>query len=147
MPITCNSDHCVTAFDAPPASFPPVDGFSLAPTPPYFRCPDLDTTYSITFCPDSAWPYPFLGYYQIKPGYGAVNKCLEVKDGLLVNGTPVQIFDCNGTPAQKWEINTGSTKVKLTGTNFCLDAGLSEWPPWDMFIGADGELSRPRKRS
>ena len=32
-------------------------------------------------------------------------------------------YDCNGTPAQNWWIVNGSTKVKLAGTNFCLDAG------------------------
>jgi hypothetical protein len=32
-------------------------------------------------------------------------------------------YDCNGTGAQKWLINNGRTKVKLEGTNYCLDAG------------------------
>ena len=34
-------------------------------------------------------------------------------------------YDCNGTPAQRWLINRGSTKVQLAGMNFCLDAGSS----------------------
>jgi len=40
-------------------------------------------------------------------------------------------FDCNGTGAQKWLISKGNTQVKLAGTNFCLDAGSSEFrfPP------------------
>lgn len=35
-------------------------------------------------------------------------------------------YDCNGTGAQKWVLQRGSTKVKLAGTNFCLDAGSSK---------------------
>ena len=34
-------------------------------------------------------------------------------------------YDCNGTPAQNWVFAKGSTKVQLSGTNFCLDAGTS----------------------
>ncbi|MCF1193335.1 RICIN domain-containing protein, partial [Mangrovimonas sp. AS39] len=58
----------------------------------------------------------------IHPGSDA-NKCLDVRADVVANGTPVQIYDCNGTPAQNWTITTGETKVQLAGTNFCLDAG------------------------
>ena len=34
-------------------------------------------------------------------------------------------YDCNGTPAQSWNLERGSTKVRLDGTDFCLDAGSS----------------------
>ncbi|TEB21133.1 ricin B-like lectin [Coprinellus micaceus] len=118
---TCLQNNCTTAFNSIPARFPPVNEFSPPPTPPYYRCPELNTTYSITFCPDGGWPLK--GSFRIKPGYGAVNKCLEVRGGVVANGTPVQIYDCNGTPAQEWYVGRGSTKVQLAGTNFCLDAG------------------------
>jgi len=36
-------------------------------------------------------------------------------------------YDCNGTPAQKWIIQSGSTKVQLAGTNYCLDAGACKY--------------------
>lgn len=36
-------------------------------------------------------------------------------------------YDCNGTGAQKWIINNGNTKVQVASTNFCLDAGSSEF--------------------
>ncbi|KAJ3520024.1 hypothetical protein NMY22_g12929 [Coprinellus aureogranulatus] len=121
VPISCTASNCTTAFDSPPARFPPVNNFTTAPTPPYYRCPELNTTYQITFCPNGDWPTS--ASWRIKPGYGAVNKCLEVRGGVFANGTPVQIYDCNGTPAQDWVINRGSTKVKLANTNFCLDAG------------------------
>ena len=76
------------------------------------------------------------------------NKCLDVRGDVLANGTPVQMYvsegywqtthlthsisyDCNGTPAQNWTVTstTGSTKVQLAGTNFCLDAGSSTSVP------------------
>ncbi|KIJ36191.1 carbohydrate-binding module family 13 protein [Sphaerobolus stellatus SS14] len=56
---------------------------------------------------------------------GNTNKCLDVQGATFADGTPVQIFDCNGTGAQKWVINSGTTSVQVSGTNFCLDAGSS----------------------
>lgn len=32
-------------------------------------------------------------------------------------------YDCNGTGAQNWVINPGTTSVQVAGTNYCLDAG------------------------
>ncbi|EDR03633.1 carbohydrate-binding module family 13 protein, partial [Laccaria bicolor S238N-H82] len=51
-------------------------------------------------------------------------KCMDVAGNIRQNGTPVQIFDCNGSSGQRWNITRGLTKVQLAGTNFCLDAGL-----------------------
>ncbi|KAF9531211.1 carbohydrate-binding module family 13 protein [Crepidotus variabilis] len=48
---------------------------------------------------------------------------MDVQGAVYANGTPVQIYDCNGTPAQKWVIDHGQTKVRVAGTNFCLDRG------------------------
>ncbi|KAJ2935517.1 hypothetical protein H1R20_g1575, partial [Candolleomyces eurysporus] len=62
---------------------------------------------------------------QLHPNWNW-GKCLDVRGAVFANGTPVDIFDCNGTPAQNWIVNRGSTKVQVAGTNFCLDAG--EWP-------------------
>ena len=31
------------------------------------------------------------------------NKCVEVRGGFTADGTPIQIFDCNGTASQKWQ--------------------------------------------
>ncbi|KAF4604588.1 hypothetical protein EYR40_003362 [Pleurotus pulmonarius] len=59
---------------------------------------------------------------QIHP-YGVVGKCLNVKGDAMANGTPVELFDCNGSVGQNWSIVKGQTKVQLAGTNFCLDAG------------------------
>jgi hypothetical protein len=54
---------------------------------------------------------------------GNTNKCLDVRAAAYANGTPVQIYDCNGTAAQKWVIKPGTTSIRVSGTNFCLDAG------------------------
>ncbi|KAH6871960.1 ricin B lectin domain-containing protein [Coprinopsis sp. MPI-PUGE-AT-0042] len=54
------------------------------------------------------------------------NKCLDVRGAVFANGTPVQIYDCNGTNAQSWIWdNLFRTHIRLAGTNFCLDAGAS----------------------
>ncbi|KAF9440465.1 carbohydrate-binding module family 13 protein, partial [Macrolepiota fuliginosa MF-IS2] len=53
------------------------------------------------------------------------NKCLDVRGGIFANGTAVQIFDCNGTPAQQWDLQVGETHVRVANTAFCLDAGNS----------------------
>ncbi|KAJ3554495.1 hypothetical protein NM688_g3080 [Phlebia brevispora] len=54
---------------------------------------------------------------------GDTSKCLDVQGGNFADGTPVQIYDCNGTGAQNWVINSGVTAVQVAGTNYCLDAG------------------------
>ncbi|KAJ3512418.1 hypothetical protein NMY22_g15336 [Coprinellus aureogranulatus] len=72
------------------------------------------------FCPSGNWPSETgtAIYHNYNP-----NKCIDVRGNVLANGTPVQIYDCNGSAAQKWVIQSGSTKVRLANTNFCLDAG------------------------
>ncbi|MFI1052387.1 RICIN domain-containing protein [Streptomyces griseoruber] len=36
--------------------------------------------------------------------HGATDKCLDVAGGKSANGTPVQLYTCNGGAAQKWQI-------------------------------------------
>ena len=54
-------------------------------------------------------------------------------------------YDCNGTQAQRWIINRGSTKVQIAGTNFCLDAGTSQWFNLSAIIELIICFYRPRK--
>ncbi|KAH6892800.1 carbohydrate-binding module family 13 protein, partial [Coprinopsis sp. MPI-PUGE-AT-0042] len=74
-------------------------------------------------------PQPQWGWQQkpvqLHPN-GNWRKCLEVRGSWFQNGTPVDIFECNGSPGQNWVLNPGSTKVQVAGQPFCLDAG--EWP-------------------
>ncbi|KAF9473924.1 G-X-X-X-Q-X-W domain-containing protein [Pholiota conissans] len=117
--IECDSRDCANAFTQPPTRFPSPS--NIAPTPPYYRCPYSNTTYDITFCPTGVFP-PLTT--TLHPDY-TVQKCIDVRGAVFANGTPVQIYDCNGTPAQNWVLTRGGTKVQLAGTNFCLDAGSS----------------------
>jgi len=49
------------------------------------------------------------------------NRCLDVAGGNTASGTPVQLYDCNGTNAQKWLYTSLDPKpLKVFGTR-CLD--------------------------
>lgn len=49
-------------------------------------------------------------------------KCVDVKQSGTTNGTPVQIYTCNGTNAQKWTVPGNGT---LTAFGKCLDVSNS----------------------
>jgi Ricin-type beta-trefoil lectin domain len=51
---------------------------------------------------------------------GVHRKCLDVRGGGTADGTPVQIFDCNGTGAQQW-IYTGTGTIFNLRSGKCLD--------------------------
>ncbi|MET7389957.1 ricin-type beta-trefoil lectin domain protein [Streptomyces sp. NPDC005529] len=51
--------------------------------------------------------------------HGAADKCLEVGGGKKDNGTPAQIYTCNGSAGQKWEIR-GDSFVNVNSGK-CLD--------------------------
>ncbi|KAF9440909.1 carbohydrate-binding module family 13 protein [Macrolepiota fuliginosa MF-IS2] len=54
---------------------------------------------------------------------GDSNICLDVKDGHFVNGNTLQVWNCNNTPAQQWDLSWGgSSPIRLGDTGFCLDA-------------------------
>ncbi|KAF8890494.1 ricin B lectin domain-containing protein [Infundibulicybe gibba] len=123
--VVCDSPAC-SAFLQPPTAFP--SPMTTPPPPPLSSCAG-DISYTVTFCPSGAFPGtppppppPSTGVVNLHPN-GNTAKCLDVRGAVLANGTPVQIFDCNGTPAQNWVINSGPTSVALNGTGFCLDAG------------------------
>ncbi|KAF8962504.1 G-X-X-X-Q-X-W domain-containing protein [Flammula alnicola] len=115
----CDDLECTEAYTFPPLRFPTPT--NIAPTPPLYECPFSNVTYDITFCPIGKFPNQGT---EIHPNYNT-QKCMDVRGANFANGTPVQIYDCNGTPAQSWTLYRGSTKVQVTGTNFCLDAGSS----------------------
>jgi len=78
-----------------------------------------------------------------------------VRGAVFANGTPIQIFDCNGSPAQDWLITPGEGSVVLANTGFCLDAGsapangvgtkiwqcFSGLPAQDWFYTADQRIA------
>ncbi|MDQ6867229.1 MAG: ricin-type beta-trefoil lectin domain protein [Pseudomonadota bacterium] len=50
---------------------------------------------------------------------GLGNKCLDVVGGGTADGTRVQVFDCNGTGAQKWVYQNNAIINLQSGK--CLD--------------------------
>ncbi|MGP4089296.1 ricin-type beta-trefoil lectin domain protein [Streptomyces sp. KR55] len=49
---------------------------------------------------------------------GIGGKCVDVAGANTANGTPVQLYDCNGTAAQQWTVNSDGT-IRALGK--CLD--------------------------
>ncbi|MFE3685355.1 RICIN domain-containing protein [Streptomyces sp. NPDC059095] len=56
--------------------------------------------------------------------HAAAGKCLDVEGGRTDNGTPVQLWTCNGTTAQQWILYTDGNGPHLQNSNShkCLDA-------------------------
>ncbi|MGW1932077.1 RICIN domain-containing protein [Streptomyces sp. NPDC001919] len=54
---------------------------------------------------------------------GAKGTCLDVQGGGKTNGTPVQIYTCNGSASQEWSLEGGEEDLHLrnTGSFKCLD--------------------------
>ncbi|MFJ8934569.1 RICIN domain-containing protein [Streptomyces sp. NPDC102365] len=65
---------------------------------------------------------------------GLAGKCVDVAGANPANGTPVQLYDCNGTAAQQWNVGSDGT-IRALGK--CLDAaggGTADGTPvqlWD----------------
>ena len=53
--------------------------------------------------------------------FQSLGKCLDVASAGTANGTKVQLYDCNGTAAQQWTVNSARELVN-TGSGKCLDA-------------------------
>ncbi|MFD8086466.1 ricin-type beta-trefoil lectin domain protein [Kitasatospora sp. NPDC059722] len=58
---------------------------------------------------------------------GVGGKCLDVRGSGTANGTPVQIYGCNGTGAQSWTVTNRPdfTGVTLSALGKCLDVSAS----------------------
>ncbi|MEV7144096.1 MULTISPECIES: glycoside hydrolase family 16 protein [Streptomyces] len=65
---------------------------------------------------------------------GLAGKCVDVAGANPANGTPVQLYDCNGSAAQQWTVGSDGT-IRALGK--CLDAaggGTADGTPvqlWD----------------
>ncbi|WP_110945504.1 ricin-type beta-trefoil lectin domain protein [Streptomyces avicenniae] len=72
------------------------------------------------------------------PIRGLAGKCIDVAGASPANGTPVQLYDCNGTGAQQWTVGTDGT---LRALGKCLDvvgngtANGSQVQLWDCTGG------------
>ncbi|MFF1282005.1 RICIN domain-containing protein [Streptomyces sp. NPDC058299] len=90
---------------------------------------------------------------------GAAGKCLDVAGGGKTNGTPVQIYTCNGGAAQKWQLwgaydggytlwnaNAGKCLEVLNGNSAdgtkiqIRDCGNAKAQQWKFDIRSAGEL-------
>ncbi|KAH6906593.1 G-X-X-X-Q-X-W domain-containing protein [Coprinopsis sp. MPI-PUGE-AT-0042] len=104
----------------PISTIPPFSPSDPARSPPIYQCKTPGVDFLITFCPTGQWPSP---PGEVLRNNLKVEKCLDVRGGLLENGTPVQLYDCNDSPAQNWVYHRGTGQVRVKGTNFCLDSG------------------------
>ena len=89
----------------------------------------------------------------ITAGVGA-NLCLDIRSASTTNGTPIQIYTCNGTTAQTWTVGSDGTVQALgkcmditsagtaNGTKIqlydCNGTGAQQWQPQ-----ANGALLNP----
>ncbi|MEV8097709.1 ricin-type beta-trefoil lectin domain protein [Kitasatospora sp. NPDC085879] len=68
-------------------------------------------TQIVTLPPEPTYRHgPIVGVFS--------GKCVDVNNGSDRDGTPVQIFPCNGTPAQTWWISSDN---KIIALGKCLD--------------------------
>jgi predicted chitinase len=71
---------------------------------------------------------------------GLGGKCIDVAGGSSTNGTAVQIYDCNGTAAQQWNVGSDGT-IRALGK--CLDVSNNSTADgalihlWDCVGGAN----------
>lgn len=73
----------------------------------------------------------FVGYQSIKRNYasagtttsgpviGIAGKCLDNNNNQATNGNKIQLWDCNGTSAQKWGLDSSGAIINANG--YCLD--------------------------
>ena len=126
--VICPTSICNQGLDATPGANELPAPNQAYPNLPWHSCPDEDSLqWDITFCPGGLWPQYTQGGIIVP--MRAANKCLDVHGAIFANGSPVQVYDCNGTAAQRWVLTrspTGpGTQVRVAGTNYCLDAGAS----------------------
>ncbi|KAG7086155.1 hypothetical protein E1B28_002115 [Marasmius oreades] len=61
------------------------------------------------------------GPQQIKIFKDLMEKCLDVKDGIVADGTKLQVWTCgDGNPNQQW-ISVNDFTFRLSGTTKCVD--------------------------
>ncbi|MGW0811772.1 lectin [Streptomyces viridiviolaceus] len=83
------------------------------------------------------------------PITGIGGKCVDVAGAGTANGTPVQLYDCNGTAAQRWTVGSDGT-IRALGK--CLDVasgGTADGTPvqlWDCNGSAAQQWAVPAAR-
>jgi hypothetical protein len=65
-------------------------------------------------------------------GYGGL--CIDDRSASTANYNPVQVYTCNGTPAQQWTVVTAGSTLQVLGK--CMDvdaAGTANGTPVDLY--------------
>lgn len=93
----------------PPTTLPPAPTTTSTPTP----TPTTSIGSSLSF------PYSTTVLGRAIVGVGS-GRCLDVIGGGTASGTKVQLYDCNGTSAQKWTLLPDGT-IRYGNLLMCLD--------------------------
>ncbi|KAG6848712.1 hypothetical protein H0H93_014694 [Arthromyces matolae] len=115
----CDNKACNSPiYSSDPTTFPPPS--TTPPQPPLYRCPGAGVGFQVTgvFPPPRNSPP-----VTIHPN-GDTSKCLDIRGGVIANGTAIQIYDCNGSKAQQWLVSAGYTLIShFDNPGFNVDAG------------------------
>src|SRR3954464_2395454 len=57
------------------------------------------------------------------PVTGLGGQCVDVAAASSANGTPVQLYDCNGSAAQTWSVGNSDDTVRALGK--CMDVAAA----------------------
>jgi len=66
-------------------------------------------------------PPPRSGFQSVLQSGVAANRCLDVSEAGTANGTNVQLYQCNGTHAQKWMWTQAGELRSAVASDMCLD--------------------------
>ncbi|MFC0529271.1 family 16 glycosylhydrolase [Phytohabitans kaempferiae] len=117
--------------------------------------PDGSTTFPQTLTVDYVRAYAWNTGGNPSPGGNTIvgygNKCVDVASANTANGTPVQLWTCNGTGAQSW---TNGANSSLRALGKCMDvtaAGTADGTPVQLYdcngtgaqqwrVEADGDI-------
>ncbi|KAG6872922.1 hypothetical protein C0995_005180 [Termitomyces sp. Mi166 len=108
QPAMCDNKACNSAiYHVDPTTFPPPS--STPPEAPLYSCPGSEVGYQVT----GGFPSPKNSPPVAIHPNGDKSKCLDVRGGVFVNGTAIQIYDCNGSKGQQWLISAAFTLISL----------------------------------
>ncbi|WUH12046.1 ricin-type beta-trefoil lectin domain protein [Streptomyces sp. NBC_00453] len=118
----------VNGQQATTVSFPPTGSWTTPGTVSVEVSLAKGSSNTLTFSNSSAWA-PDFDAIEVRPLPGAngaqvvgaqSNRCLDINNNTITNGTDAQLWGCNGGENQSW-INTSRKQLVVYG-NKCLDA-------------------------
>ncbi|MEW2401162.1 ricin-type beta-trefoil lectin domain protein [Streptomyces sp. NPDC046862] len=119
----------VNGQQATTVSFPPTGSWTTPGTVSVQVSLAKGSANTLTFSNPSAWA-PDLDAVQVRPQPGMngtqvvgqqSNRCLDINNNTIANGTDAQLWDCHGGDNQTWT-NVTSRKQFVVYGNKCLDA-------------------------